>query len=417
MLENYVDMGKLIIVGDFNLDVSSDKDRYAHKLVEECALFGLNQLVKVPTRSTLTSDTIIDLVFSNFYPSIEVLTTPRVSDHNIIVINTHVIVEQENIIEKFNMSVTYALDVVAPKVTKILKPKIKDKKWITKDLIEKMKERDRLFFLSKNSGIKKDIDEYKRLRNYIVDELRKRKRHYNDDKIDANKSNGKILWKQLKDLIGNERAQTSIDGIEIDGRIVNDNLVISNEFNHYFVDSIEKILNSIDCISLHYENNDNSDNQKWDKFDSLDENDVDKIVKSLDDKKGYNNDVNSVIMKYLWNVDRNILLNILNGSLKSGVVPGNLKVSVIVPIQKIKDSIKISDFRPINTLPVIEQVLESIVKSQLDKFIDKNKILNVEQSGFRKGHSCETAMQCSLIDWRKNIDDGIYMFGHTDCMA
>ncbi|CAG5093266.1 Protein of unknown function [Cotesia congregata] len=280
LLENYVDKGKLITVGDFNLDVGSDKDRYARNFVNECALLGLKQLVKVPTRSTLTSDTIIDLVFSNVELYIDVLSTPRVSDHNIIVINSDLNIEQSKnlgviekrnfnkfdpnifcdifadrykidinddidvVINKFNSSITYALDVVAPKTEKIVKPKYYDKKWITKELIEKMKERDRLFFVSKKFGIEEDINNYKRLRNDIVDELRTCKREHNDNNIDANKNNGKILWRELKELIG----------------------MISNKFNHYFIDSIEKIVYEIGFNQLKDVVSDNSNNQKWDSF-------------------------------------------------------------------------------------------------------------------------------------------------------
>ncbi|XP_053596013.1 uncharacterized protein LOC128667989 [Microplitis demolitor] len=431
LLENYVDKGKLTIVGDFNLDVGSDSDRYARNFVNECALLGLKQLVNVPTRSTLTSNTIIDLVFSNVELCIDVLSTPRVSDHNIIVINSDLDIEQNKklrvtekrnfnkfdlntfcdifvdrykldinddidvVFNKFSSSVTYALDVVVPKTAKILKPKCNDKKWITKDLIEKIKERDRLFFVSKKFGREDDIIKYKRLRNYIVNELRKCKREHNDNNIDANKNNGKILWRELKELIGSKKAQSTVENIECDNKILDDNLVISNKFNHYFVDSINKIVNEIGFNQLKDVVNDNSNNQKWNSFDRVYVNDLDKIIQSLDNRKGSNNDVNSVILKHLWNFDKNSVLDIINRSLESGVVPDCLKVSRIVPIQKIKDSIKITDFRPINTLPVLEQVLESIVKSQLNKFIVENEILNEEQSGFRKEHSCDKL--CSAL--------------------
>ncbi|XP_044582916.1 uncharacterized protein LOC123263936 [Cotesia glomerata] len=272
-----------------------------------------------------------------------------------------------------------------------------------------MKERDRLFFVSKKFGIEDDINNYKRLRNDIVDELRRCKREHNDNNIDANKNNGKILWRELKELIGSKKTQSNIESIECDNKIIYDNLVISNEFNHYFIDSIEKIVYEIGFDQLKDVVSDNSNNQKWDSFDRVYVNDLDKIIQSLDNKKGFNNDVNSVNLKHLWNFDKNSILEIMNKSLESGVVPDCLKVSRIVPIQKIKDSIKLTDFRPINTLPVLEQVLESIVKSQLEKFIVENKILNEEQSGFRKEHSCETAMQCSLIDWRNYIDKGLYV--------
>lgn len=51
-----------------------------------------------------------------------------------------------------------------------------------------------------------------------------------------------------------------------------------------------------------------------------------------------------------------------------------------------------------------EKVLELIVKKQLDKFIEDNKILIEYQSGFRKGHSCETAIQAD--QWKVTISSG-----------
>lgn len=56
-----------------------------------------------------------------------------------------------------------------------------------------MKERDRLFFVAKNTGIEENIIHYKRLRNDIVDELRKCKREHNDNNIDANKKMEKFF--------------------------------------------------------------------------------------------------------------------------------------------------------------------------------------------------------------------------------
>ena len=41
----------------------------------------------------------------------------------------------------------------------------------------------------------------------------------------------------------------------------------------------------------------------------------------------------------------------------------------------------------------IREVLELVVKSQLEEHLDVNSIMISEQSSFRKGHSCETALQ------------------------
>lgn len=90
---NYIDnllelsnVGDLLVMGDFNIDVSNDS-YYSCKLINELKLLGLRQLITEPTRITIHSSTIIDLVFSNCNIMTKVLTSPRISDHNIIMFN------------------------------------------------------------------------------------------------------------------------------------------------------------------------------------------------------------------------------------------------------------------------------------------------------------------------------------------
>lgn len=97
----------------------------------------------------------------------------------------------------------------------------------------------------------------------------------------------------------------------------------------------------------------------------------------------------------------------VNNSLKLGFVPHSWKVSIIIPVQKVKNSLKAEEFRPINTLPIYEQILEQVIKSRLEKYIEDNHILEDEQSGFRKKYSCETALQNSIVDWRQALDNGL----------
>lgn len=43
-LENYIDVDRFVILGDFNVDVSKNNN-YAKKLVNECAFLGLKQKI------------------------------------------------------------------------------------------------------------------------------------------------------------------------------------------------------------------------------------------------------------------------------------------------------------------------------------------------------------------------------------
>lgn len=76
-------------------------------------------------------------------------------------------------------------------------------------------------------------------------------------------------------------------------------------------------------------------------------------------------------------------------------------MSTVIPIQKVKGSFKVGDLRSVNMLVTIEK----IVYRQLLEYINTNKILITNQSGFRKGHSCETALQNILYDWRYLLND------------
>ncbi|CAD6224365.1 GSCOCG00011771001-RA-CDS, partial [Cotesia congregata] len=55
------------------------------------------------------------------------------------------------------------------------------------------------------------------------------------------------------------------------------------------------------------------------------------------------------------------------------------------------------------------KILEEVVKTQLENFIEDNSILSQDQSGFRKSHSCETTLQNSIIDWRNELDKGLFV--------
>ena len=52
----------LINIDDFNIDVSSENHYYYNKFMILCELFDLTQLIKEPTRVTLNTSTIIELI-------------------------------------------------------------------------------------------------------------------------------------------------------------------------------------------------------------------------------------------------------------------------------------------------------------------------------------------------------------------
>ena len=62
--------------------------------------------------------------------------------------------------------------------------------------------------------------------------------------------------------------------------------------------------------------------------------------------------------------------------------PDNLKTSTVTPIPKISNAKHISDFRPINTLPCLEKVLERAVYKQVVEFFLKQQTIFGKSVGF-----------------------------------
>jgi len=79
---------------------------------------------------------------------------------------------------------------------------------------------------------------------------------------------------------------------------------------------------------------------------------------------------------------------------------------MLIPTPKVNETRKCEEFRPINMLPTYENVLEGVVKQQINEHMDENKIVIDEQFGFRKNHSCETALNMIQMDWKTEIDNG-----------
>lgn len=96
--------------------------------------------------------------------------------------------------------------------------------------------------------------------------------------------------------------------------------------------------------------------------------------------------------------------DIVNQSLKSGVFPSEWKTSTVTPIPKIKNRKQASEFRPINTMPNDEKIIEHIVKKQLAKYIEENNLISPLQSASRSKHSCETTLNLIINDWKIAIE-------------
>ena len=74
------------------------------------------------------------------------------------------------------------------------------------------------------------------------------------------------------------------------------------------------------------------------------------------------------------------------------MVPKCWKRKRVTPLFKKGDADDVDNYRPISILPITMKVFEKIVHFQVSEFLEKNRIISEFQSGFRNGHSTDTAV-------------------------
>jgi hypothetical protein len=242
-----------------------------------------------------------------------------------------------------------------------------------------------------------DAKEINRLMKNYKDAINNAKAQHIKESLEKNFKNSKKLWKIIKSLYSDKSSE--IKNLNYGDEEINDAKENAQRLNSHIVSSVEKIIKEIPSAIV------NDFNEKIPVVNELFElkeiemKDLLRIVKDLKEKS-YDDNITGQVLSDAMNVPSfaNQLLAIVNDSILQSVMPSELRSSTVTPIPKVPSPKCPDDLRPINNLPVIEKLIETVVHEQLSSFIDANGILCDEQSGFRKGHSTETSILAVLHD-------------------
>lgn len=98
--------------------------------------------------------------------------------------------------------------------------------------------------------------------------------------------------------------------------------------------------------------------------------------------------INYNMIKNLPITAKRYIQKIFNQIFDDGKYPKKWKLSLIIPILKQgKDSSQPNSYRPISLTCCIGKVLERIINNRLQWWLDRNKLIDLCQVGFRKGHN------------------------------
>ncbi len=141
------------------------------------------------------------------------------------------------------------------------------------------------------------------------------------------------------------------------------------------------------------------------------ETDVSKLLYTIKTNKATGHDrISAKLLKDGADVIAKSLSTIFNKSILSGSFPDDMKIAIVSPICKSDCKSKPTNYRPVSVLSAVAKIFEKLISHQLSNYLESNKILVNQQSGFRKKHSTETSLLSVTNEWYLNMNNG-YLYG------
>ena len=94
-------------------------------------------------------------------------------------------------------------------------------------------------------------------------------------------------------------------------------------------------------------------------------------------------------------------------SLLEGIFPSELKLAKVVPIFKLAESEKVTNYRQISVLSLFNKIMYNYVIN----FMDKNNTTYKYKFGFRKNHSTQHAIITLVDKITSSLDSGDIIIG------
>ena len=445
--ENYLDKvleceKEMYLMGDFNRDLMQGNIKQSW--LEYMESFGLHQIVNMPTRVTDQSATLIDHIYSNTYANVLTSVVPKLglSDHFPVFVsrktngasdvkNTHYTIsyrsfknfDENKFIDELKSTPWDIIKVfddvndvvetwsslfcdIVDKHLPLRQHRVKRKqqpKWLTADIIDSIKTRDR--FKSLNNQ-----EQYKIWRNKVSKMIKASKKRQYSEIINENVNNPSSVWKLFKELGASKRnIGTSIYSVKINDKTIDNPAEISSEFNKFFVSIASKIKEPV--VPSNFDKLRTFCNEKLAEnasfsIPTLRHEKVEKYLKNIDITKATGADtIGPRLLKLAAPYISESLTFICNQSIANSTFPEKWKEAKVTPLHKNGPRDDTNNYRPISVLPVVSKLLEKHVHDSLMVYLSSHSLLHSTQSGFRPNHSCETSLLQMINSWLDAINN------------
>lgn len=440
----YLESKELILMGDFNIDLLRPNE-IPQQWTDIIEGFSLTQLITEPTRVTPTRESLLDHIYVTSPENVKQHHVPtsgmsdhfptcmvhRSSGHNK---NCHTSIkyrsfknfdmdkfskdtealpwmvldtfdDPDDTLDMFLSMLEGVIDEHAPWREKRVKLE-KQPDWMSEDILNAINTRDKYVKV-------KDFENYKIWRNNVVSLIRNAKRDYYINLIECSKSDSRQFWQYIREIDPKSKSPDPPTLNDGDSEL-SDPDEIAAAFNTFFSNIVSKYLPQANS-----EENVASQEKLKSFIDSkvapgvvfdippITHDFVLKQLTDLDPKKAVGMDgLSSKILKIAAPVIASSVTKIINLSLTIGKFPTLWKLARVCPIFKSGKTTETNNYRPISILCTLSKIIERHVHQHLYNYLTVHNMLHLAQSGFRKFHSCETALAKMVSQWASNMNQG-----------
>ena len=274
--------------------------------------------------------------------------------------------------------------------------------WITKELRQIMKTRNRLYRRSRDKGNEKTEYRFRVFKQICKQKLRRTHASYVHnlftDETRPKEELSKRFWTYVKHR--RNHAVSSLGPLRKGDQLVTQPTEKADLLNQQLASVFSKPSHRLDYETVTLES----------RMPDIRvcRNGVLKQLKGLKTNKACGpDDLHPRVLKELADVLAGPLTVLFQTSLEKGVVPMEWRTALVTPIFKKGEKYIPANYRPVSLTCILSKVMEHIITSHLMSFAENNKILFKHQHGFRRNRSCEKQLLEFIADITYNLNCGI----------
>ena len=275
--------------------------------------------------------------------------------------------------------------------------------WINPEILQAIKTRDK-------HKKDKNTEQYKIWQNKVKSLLNQSKTDYFSETINNNHNNPRQLWCNLHDITGKRQDHKTAFINDVFGNTILDPEITANTFNTFFTSIYGQYQSNLNSeydsktIDLNSESK-IPDNTEF-SISRVSTGFIKSQLENLKTNKATGiDDISAKFLKISAPIICQTLSKILNLSIQEGIYPEMLKKAKVTPIFKKGDKSDPNNYRTISVLPIISSIFERHISNCVTKFMDTYDLIYHHQSGFRKNHSCQTALNRLADHWLSEINE------------